>query len=113
MSAPVPVGSIITYTSGDWYSGWFTGTNDLTNQVGTALIAQGLTIRKVNSASVNGAVGTIDKYLGGPATLTISLDVEVTGGSGFGSVNDVASIVNHEVYQATGHLPVISSTPAV
>src|SRR5713226_7515642 len=99
MGANIPTGTIVTYTSGDWHVGWFAGTSDITNAVGARLISDGITIRKINSVSVNGIVGTFDKFLGGPADITISMDVQVTGGLGYDSEDDVAAIINHEVYE--------------
>lgn len=114
MTATVPTGSIITYSSGDWYSGWFSSAIDTINAVGQLLVSNdGMKIRKVNSVSVNGIVSAVDKYLGGPAKFSVELEIEITGGLGFNSVDDVAAVVNHEAYQATGKLPAISSVPKV
>jgi len=37
--------------------------------------------------------------------------VEVAGGMGYNSADDVASIVNHEAYQTTGYLPASYKVP--
>jgi hypothetical protein len=104
MAAAVPKGSIITYTSSDWYSGWFSSVSDVIRAVGQKLIADGLTIRNVKDTSLS-TLGGIDKYLGGPAIFSVVLEVQVTGSSGYSKADDVALIVNHEVYQVTGKLP--------
>jgi hypothetical protein len=112
MGASVPVGSVVTYT-GTWHVGYFTSVQDVINKVGLGLLNNdGITV-KTASGGILGAVGAIDNYLGGPAEMTVTMDVQITGGSGFGSVDDVASIVNHEAYQATGTLPTVFSTPKV
>lgn len=106
VSAPVPTGSIVTYHSEDWYAGYFTGASDLFGKVGQKLSADGLKLLNSEVTAVQGGILTeVEKYLGGPATLAVTLNVEVSGGLGYNSADDVVSIVDHEVYAVTGTLP--------
>lgn len=107
----MPTGSVINYQSDDWYAGWFTNTDDVISAVAQKLSQDGLTVRS-SSSSINGAMGSVDKWLGGGASFTVTMKVEVTGGSGYSSTDDVASIINHEAWSVTQHLPGSWSVPS-
>ena len=109
MPPQIPTGTLFTYKSSDWKTNYFTTTGDIVNQVAALLAQNGMTIRD-HTESVQGVVGNIDAYIGGPAQFSVVLTVQITGGTGYASIDDPASIIDHFVYQVTGTLPTHSVT---
>jgi hypothetical protein len=108
--AGVPDQSIVAY-SGQWMTDFSSSPQDVLNQVSSALGSDGLNV--IRSSISTSLASTAEAALTGSGTLFgISLSIRVNNGMGFAQATDVASIVNHEVYQATGHMPA-SSTAAI
>ncbi len=114
MSAPIPTGSIITYQSDDWHTkSVFISPDDVLHSVETALIADGITARPGSAASVGFGAEVAGVASLSDIKFSVTLLVQITGGLGYNSADDVASIINHEVYATTGYLPSSSSVPKV
>src|SRR5690349_18897249 len=109
MGANIPTGTIFTYKSSDWSTNFLTSAQDIVSKVAAQLAAQGMTVRD-HSESVNGVIGNIDAYLGGSASFTVTLTVQITGGMGYNKIDDPAAIIDHVVYTITGNLPTHSVT---
>jgi hypothetical protein len=108
MGANIPTGTLVNY-KGQWHAGGLTGPQDVINKVSSALAADGITVR--NSDWSGSALGDISGYIGAGQDFTATLQVQVTGGLGYNSADDVRSIIDHEVYTATSTLPASSSIP--
>ena len=107
--AGVPDGSILTY-QGAWHGDSPFGTQNpqkVLSEVSAALPAVGLQVRGSN---LN--VGAHSAFFGGPFDVTLSLQV-ANGQGGFGTLDDVISVINHAVYVATGSMPTGGSIPAI
>ena len=109
----VPTGSTLTY-SGTWQTSTQYST---AGGVLTAVLAalRGFGIQVLGQDFSIGVVGALKAgtYTPTPFTVTISLSVS---GPGFGQQSDVAAIIDHQVYQVTGAMPlgsniVIGSVP--
>ena len=108
--APVPDQSIVNY-SGQWTSDFSSSPQDVLNQVSGALAGDGLVV--VNSNITASLANQAEAALALSGTVFgVALTIRVNNGQGYAKPADVASIVNHEVYQATGQMPV-SSTAAL
>jgi hypothetical protein len=107
----VPDQSIVTYT-GTWTPTYFMGANDIITAVSAALAKDGLNVKHVDTTA-----GFLDTTIVGmtiqPTPFNVTLQIQVANGQGYGDPNDIVSIVNHEVYVATGAMPVGSSMPIV
>jgi len=111
LGAMVPDQSIVTYT-GKWTPTYFMGANDIITAVSAALANDGLQVKNVSTDA-----GLLDSTVVGmtvqPTPFNVSLQIQVANGQGYAQPSDIASIVNHEVYVATGSMPVASSVPVV
>jgi hypothetical protein len=119
--AGIPDGSLITY-HGTWTSVFNTGqgysqpgyAQAIVDGVVAALNADGqlavLSYPRDLSSSVSGTVSAI---FGSNAPFDVSLQLQVTNGMGFGSVNDIISIIRHYVYTISGQFPVHDQIVAV
>jgi hypothetical protein len=111
LGAMVPDQSIVTYT-GKWTPTYFMGANDIITAVSAALPKDGLNVKNVSTDA-----GFLDTTIVGmtiqPTPFNVTLQLQVANGQGYGQPSDVASIVDHEVYVATGSMPAASSIPVV
>jgi len=111
LGAMVPDQSIVTYT-GTWTPTYFMGANDIITAVSAALVNDGLKVTKVSTSA-----GFLDTTVVGmtiqPTPFDVTLQIQVQNGQGYGNPSDIASIVDHEVYVATGSMPARSSVPIV
>lgn len=104
----VPNGSLVTYR-GVWTSMFNTGAGykqkgdpqSLVDAVAAALGADGQLTVMQKPSGLTGLAETVG--FTGPFNVTLVL--QVTNGMGFGSVNDVISIIRHYVYQVSGVFP--------
>jgi len=96
----VPNGSLVTYT-GQWQLTNVATQNpsELLAAVIAAVNADGLHV--VRSSSNAGFWDT--EVLGN--TFSVTLQIQVANGMGFGEPSDIGSIVDHEVYAASGAMP--------
>jgi hypothetical protein len=111
LGAMVPDQSIVTYT-GTWTPTYFMGANDIITAVSAALANEGLKVTKVSTSA-----GFLDTTVVGmtiqPTPFDVTLQIQVQNGQGYGNPSDIGSIVDHEVYVATGSMPARSSVPIV
>jgi hypothetical protein len=111
LGAIVPDQSIVTYT-GTWTPTYFMGANDIITAVTSALAKDGLQVKNVSTTA-----GFLDTTVVGmtiqPTPFNVTLQIQVANGQGYGQPSDIASIVDHEVYVATGSMPAASSIPVV
>jgi len=98
-------GTIVTYT-GSWPHGEFTTADDMVQQVLAKLVTSGFASR---SAPVVDA--TFVTTLGG--NFQVTLQLEVQNGIGYGSPDDVISIIRHWVYVVSGAFPTGDSIPVI
>jgi hypothetical protein len=102
LGAMVPDQSILNYV-GTWtVPATFEDAASVMTAVVSALEQDGLEVR---SSSTSGSMFS--------AQFTANLQIQVNNGMGFSDPNDVISIVRHEVYVATGSMPVADSIPTV
>jgi hypothetical protein len=102
----VPDQAILTYR-GKWNPGRTPGGRTAIELVSSALAADGLKV--TNSSWDSTAYGSM---VGKAFDVTLQILVQ-TGRGGFGDPSDVAAIVDHEVWVATGAMPLASSVPTV
>jgi hypothetical protein len=111
LSGIVPDQSIVTYT-GTWTPTYFMGANDIITAVSAALAKDGLNVKHIDSTA-----GFLDTTIVGmtiqPTPFNVTLQIQVANGQGYADPNNIISIVNHEVYVATGAMPIGSSMPIV
>lgn len=111
LGAMVPDQSIVTYT-GTWTPTYFMGANDIITAVTAALAKDGLQVKNVSTTA-----GFLDTTVVGmtiqPTPFNVTLQIQVANGQGYGQPADIGSIVDHEVYVATGSMPAASSIPIV
>lgn len=107
----VPDQAVLSY-SGKWQNTSTQSPQDVINVVTAALAQDGLAVRNVSSD----AGMLANTKLLGIAELTsfnVKMQLQVTNGMGFGDPSDVISIIRHEVYVATGKMPLADSIPTV
>jgi len=102
----VPDGTILNYT-GTWVAPFTSSPTTVLQQVSGALSKSGLAVRGSSNDS-----GTWTALVGGQFNVQMQIQV-VTGMGGFASPDDVLSIVRHEVYAATGGMPLADSIPTM
>jgi hypothetical protein len=119
--AGIADGSLITY-HGTWTSVFNTGqgisqpgyAQAIVDGVVAALNADGqlavLSYPRNLSSSFSGAISAI---IGSNAPFDVSLGLQVKNGLGFGSVDDIISIIRHYVYTVSGQFPVNDQIVAV
>jgi hypothetical protein len=103
--AGIPNGSLVTY-QGVWTSVFGTGVpgqlgdpQSIIDGVVHALNADGqLTVMQAPQG-ITGFFGTI---FGGEGSFDVTLKLQVSNGQGFGSLNDIISIIRHYVYTVSG-----------
>ena len=103
LPAGVPTGSFIKY-QGQWETTQTQSPGDIVHAVSAALASDGLPVVQSSEDSstkafVFGAFGV---------AFNVTLVLQVTG-PGFAQAADAGSIVNHEVYKATGIMPASST----
>jgi len=105
-TAGVPDGAILTY-QGTWTAGGALSTSpqQIVSKVAAALVNDGVQVR-----SQNLSVGAGTAFLGGQFSVTLQVQV-ATGLGGFASLNDVISVIAHEVYVVTGQMPSSGTIP--
>jgi len=111
LGAMVPDQSIVTYT-GRWTPTYFMAANDIINAVSAALAKDGINVRNISTDAGWGDTSIVGMTIQ-PTPFNVTLQLQVANGQGYGDPNDIASIVNHEVYVASGSMPVASSIPSV
>ena len=104
----LPAGSVLTYQA-KGRSGYFQGESDLVQELNIEFAQNNIIMRDYHS-SFTSVTGAVDAYLGGPADFQFTATLQTN--ADFGSVQDVASIANHAIYQVTGTLPT-STVPNV
>ncbi len=110
-AAGVPDGSIVVY-QGKWAPTGMMGAQDVVSAVAAALSQDGsLTVRNVSSDA--SWTQNTPPFPISVAPFNVTLQLQVTNGMGFGSVNDIISIVRHYVYQVTGAFPTADSIPSL
>jgi hypothetical protein len=111
LGAMVPDQSLVTYT-GKWAPTYTLGAQDVISAVTAALAKDGLNVKNVATDA-----GFLDTTVVGmtiqPTPFNVTLQIQIANGQGFGSPDDVISIIRHEVYVATGAMPVADSMPIV
>lgn len=103
----VPTGSILTYR-GQWQTSATMSASNILQAVAAALAADGLPVQQMQS---DAGVLANTKFVGVAeqgVKFNVTLQIQVQG-PGFSQPNDAAAIVNHEVYVATGLMPLASS----
>jgi len=101
--AAVPTGSFLKY-QGQWTTTQNLSASDILQAVTSALASDGLPV--VQASNDAGAQAFVFGAFG--VTFNVTLVLQVTG-PGFAQGSDAGSIVNHEVYAATGVMPLSSS----
>lgn len=104
--------AIVTY-QGRWTSTYFQGATDVISKVTQALASQGLLVRNSSSDATGFGQTTIIGMTVHPAPFNVTLQIQIDNGLGFGSVDDVISIIRHYVYAVTGEFPFADSIPSV
>jgi hypothetical protein len=99
----VPDQAIITYR-GQWTTTALMNSNDVISAVSGALQQNNLPVVNISSDA-----DILTRSVGGGRTFNVTLKIRVSNGMGFGQPADVASIVDHEVYVATGKMPLASN----
>jgi len=100
----VPNGSIVTYT-GQWNIPTALITlspSELLAAVTNALSRDGLHV--ISSSQDSGLLGMVMLVML-EGSFTATLQIQVSNGMGFGQPSDIASIVDHEVFAASGAMP--------
>lgn len=101
-------GAILTYV-GTWSAGGlFQTVNELVSAITTDLIARGIAVR---NSSTDQSLGQLIGAAGWGGQFKVTLQLQVENGLGFGSVEDVISIVRGAVYQESGSFPTADSIP--
>jgi hypothetical protein len=109
----IPDGTIVTYV-GTWNSAYNTGggisqpgyAQAISDGVVAALNQDGqLKVLSSPHDLSSGIVGAAKAIVGYGEPFTETLILQVTNGMGFGSVNDIISIVRHYVYTVSGQFP--------
>jgi hypothetical protein len=100
------MGSIVPNQSAVTWVGQISGTasmsvQDVVSAATAALQADGLTV--VGSSGLPMAIFDIDIQLSSSATVT--LNILVNNGMGYSDPSDIAAIVNHEIFTASGFMP--------
>lgn len=101
----IPNGTIVTY-QGRWNSAYFSGPASVINAVIAALAGDGLATRNFSTDA-----GLLADITHGAYSVTLQLQVE--NGLGYGSENDIISIVAGRVQQISGDPPYSSSIPFI
>jgi hypothetical protein len=101
----VPNGAIIQYT-GTWATSISEQADSILAQVVAALGADGFHV--VSSSQSGGLLGTL--FTG---SFTATIQLQVANGMGFAQPSDIAAIVDHEAFVATGIMPSGSSAGVV
>jgi len=102
LGAAVPDGSIVQY-QGTWAGSlWAADISSVISEVEATLAKNGWQVTSVNNAA-NGLVNQ-------NVTMTILIN---TGLGGYGAPQDIISIINNAVYQATGQMPLSGTIPSV
>lgn len=100
----IPDGAVLNY-AGTWPAGNLFGFSDYTGKVYGDLATAGLAVRtSTSNAQTATLLGT---------TIKVQLQLQVQNGLGFDNPDDVISIINHAVYQATGSFPLSGTIPTV
>jgi len=107
LGAIVPDQSVVNY-QGTWQSDLITSSQNILLAVTAALANDGFEVRN-SQISTSGIAG----YLGVEESYGVTLQLQVNNGMGFGDPNDIISIINHEVYVASGYMPLAGSIPTV
>jgi len=101
-------GTILSYV-GTWVTGPYVQTvNGLVSSVSSDLASVGLAVKNSN---VDQSLGNIFANLGVGGQIKVSLTLQVENGLGYGSVDDVISIIRGFVYQESGQMPLADSIP--
>lgn len=107
MGAIVPDQSVVVY-QGRWTTTSSLGPMDVIRLVEAALASDGITVRN-EQVSAN----TAAKLGLGSIPFSVTLTLQITNGMGFGDPNDIIADINHEVWVATGLMPLAGSITSV
>lgn len=97
----VPNGSLVTYT-GQWVTDISTTPDQMLAKVAAALSRDGLHV--VSSSQSGGFLGIMFS-----GSFTATLQIQVSNGMGYANPSDIASVVDHEFFAASGEMPTGSS----
>jgi hypothetical protein len=105
----VPNGTVVTY-QGVWPTVDVISLvgigNSITSAVQPIIASAGFVI--LGSQSTEGLIADI-----AASSFNVTLTLQVENGVGYGSVNDIISIIRNAVYQITGQFPLADSIPQV
>src|SRR5271170_71832 len=107
LGAIVPDQSVVNY-QGTWQSDLITSSQNILLAVTAALTQDGFAVRnsQISTSGIAGALGVEESY-------GVTLQLQVNNGMGFGDPNDIISIISHEVFVASGYMPLAGSIPTV
>lgn len=97
-------GQNFRYQSTDWSVTFAKGPQDIISEAASAIQVNGLHVRS-NSYETPGILAQIEGDIVGSYKYSVDLLVQVENEVGFGSADDAASLIDHAVYEITGHLP--------
>jgi hypothetical protein len=103
----IPNGSVLTYV-GTWHTTLSQNSSDILSKVGAGLTRSHLLVR--SSVPID-APWMTKIGLGITAPFTVTIELQIDNGLGYGSENDVIQIVRHWVYDVTGSFPETDSIP--
>lgn len=104
----VPDGTLVTY-QGNWRTSTFKTADGIVNQVSADLNGAGLIVRSFNvNASWLANLSGVAKE-----DFDVTLHIQVENGLGFGSTDDIVSIIRHWVLDKTGAYPNTDSVPYI
>jgi hypothetical protein len=102
----VPAGATVKYV-GTWRTGSFQTADGVVAQVSTLLLSSGLSVRSQHSSA--GWFANLPGFV--KSSFDVTLQLEVDNGLGYGSQDDIISIVRSYVQQVTGFPPQSDSIP--
>lgn len=91
----VPDGSVVIYT-GTWVPHGTQGATEVIQKASGILAQEGLSVRSVSSSAYRFLLNN---------TFNVRLQIQVQNGMGYGSPDDIGSIVDNAAYQVTGSMP--------
>lgn len=100
----LPDGTVFEYQSTDWSVTFASGPQEIISRVASNLQSKGLYVR-ANSYKTPSVLAQIYGDAVGSYKYSVDMQVQIENGVGFASVDDAASIIDHEVYVITGNLP--------
>lgn len=99
--------AVITY-QGRWNVTVWNGAQEIFSAVAALLLQRGIAVRKYDIAG-----GFVAMLPGTGGTFDVTADMQIENGMGYGSENDVNSIIRHAVLEVSGNYPTSDSIPCV